>query len=76
MFKKGRNKTGGRKKGTPNKTTSDIRKIVFDLIDSETIKNDLRELNSRERLEVIIKLLPYALPKYSQQSDNTDWFGI
>ena len=75
-FQKGRRKTGGRKKGTENKTTSDIRKIIYQLINSEAIVEDLKELEPKERLEFIVKLLPYALPKYKQESDNTDWFGV
>ena len=61
-------KTGGRSAGTPNKKTS-IGKLVEQLLEKEltNINNYLNNLNNKERIEVILKLLPYATPKLIRQ---------
>ena len=58
-------KTGGRKKGTPNKTTSELRAIIKEFIDNElsTISDKLNELTTYERFTILTKLMPYAMPK-------------
>jgi len=58
-------KTGGRSAGTENHTTKEVRKVLKDIIDNELVNigDLLIELQSKERLEFIIKLLPYVLPK-------------
>lgn len=58
-------KTGGRTSGTPNKTTKEIRTVLKGVINNEllNIETLLSELPPKERLEVVIKLIPYVLPK-------------
>lgn len=58
-------KTGGRKKGTPNKNTQPLRDWFLSLIDENRtqIKKDLQTLEPKERLQWIEKILPYVLPK-------------
>ena len=67
-------KTGGRQIGTPNKRT-EITENIEDMVLKEfkNIPNYIESLNNKERLEFIIKLLPYAVPKYTQKtiSDET-----
>lgn len=60
-----RQKTGGREKGTPNKITKDIREVFQSLIENnlETLDNDLKSLEPKERLEIIIKLGDFVIPK-------------
>ena len=67
-------KFGGRQKGTPNRLTKELRTILKDLIyeELETLQGRLNQLETRDRLEVIIKLLPYALPKVSSTKHSTD----
>ena len=67
-------KFGGRQKGTPNRLTKDLRTILKDLIyeELETLQERLSQLETQQRLEVIIKLLPYVLPKVSPASHTTD----
>ena len=67
-------KTGGRQIGTPNKRTEiteNIEQLV--LQEFEKIPHYIESLNNKERLEFIIKLLPYAVPKYTHKtiSDET-----
>ena len=68
------NKTVCRKTDTPNKRTAIIENIEdMVLQEFKKIPAYVESLNNKERLEVIIKLLPYAVPKYTQKtiSDET-----
>ena len=58
-------KYGGRTKGTPNKTTNELRKTLKCIVDDELLmlQSNIKELLPKERLELLIKLLPYVLPK-------------
>ena len=58
-------KTGGRQKGTPNKLTKELRALLKDLIHAELeqMPYHLDKLDAKERLELLIKLMPYAVPK-------------
>lgn len=62
---KGLGKTGGRKKGTPNKVTGDMREFVQSLLDENRrqIKTDLKSVEPHQRLSFYEKLLGYVLPK-------------
>ena len=72
-------KTGGRVAGTPNRLTKELRKVLKDLLyqELETLSSHLDSLEPKERLEIIIKLLPYAVPKVEsvnyQENEPTDW---
>lgn len=59
-----RKKTGGRKKGTPNKTTSEIRIHYQNLISSnlKQLEVDLLSLQPLQRLKMIIELSKFVLP--------------
>ena len=67
-------KTGGRQTGTPNKRTA-ITENIEELVlqEFQKIPAYIESLNNKERLEFIIKLLPYAVPKYTHKtiSDET-----
>lgn len=58
-------KTGGRKAGTPNRVTKELRETLKAVIGRELsqITGTLEQLPARERLDVVIKLLPYCMPK-------------
>jgi hypothetical protein len=58
-------KTGGRKSGTANKTTKEIRTVLKSVINNELINIEtlLNEMQPKERLEIVVKLIPYVLPK-------------
>ena len=62
-------KTGGRKAGTPNKATADIKNRIAQLIDEqfETISSDLDEMDPKDRVSAYLKLLEYVLPKQREQ---------
>ena len=58
-------KTGGRQAGTPNKITSELRDTLKGVIDRqlEDLCETLAQLPARDRLELVIKLMPYCMPK-------------
>jgi len=73
-------KTGGRVAGTPNKVTKELRETLKQIVDGElqTLSATLATLPARERLDVLIKIMPYCLPKIdsigsSYDKDIYDW---
>lgn len=67
-----REKTGGRTKGTPNKLTKEIRQTLKNALadQMEEIPQLLSELPVEKRLDYLIKLMPYVLPKVEPVSMN------
>jgi len=72
-------KYGGREKGTPNRLTKELRSVLKDIVyqELEKIEEHLDELEPKERLELVLKLMPYTLPKVNNISHTTneplDW---
>ena len=70
------NKYGGRQKGTPNWLTKELRTLLKNILyqDLEEIQERLKP---KERLELLIKLMPYVLPKTTSIShtinEPLDW---
>ncbi|KAB2836066.1 MAG: hypothetical protein F9K49_02555 [Caedimonadaceae bacterium] len=60
-------KTGGRKKGSPNKITQTTKQWVTSLIDKnrKQIEADLLAMKPAERVAAIEKLMAYVVPKAS-----------
>jgi len=58
-------KYGGRTKGTPNKLTNDLKTIISDILDGEldSLPQRLERLNDKDRIDTIIRLFPYVIPK-------------
>ena len=58
-------KFGGRKKGTPNKDTKALRERIEALLDDQwhQLLRDIKQLKPKERVDMVIRLLEYALPK-------------
>ena len=58
-------KTGGRTAGTPNRLTKELRAALKDLLHQElqNLPDHLNKLEPKDRLDILIKMLPYALPK-------------
>jgi hypothetical protein len=73
-------KTGGRIAGTPNKVTSELRKTLKSIIAAEldALPQTLTDLPARERLDLVIKLLPFCLPKVNTISGtyDRDWANL
>lgn len=58
-------RNGGRQKGTPNKTTAETKEMLKEVISNElnNIDDLLDLLEPNERINAVIKLLPYIVPK-------------
>lgn len=58
-------KTGGRKLGSLNKVTNDVKNIIADVVANnlQSINEDIASLSPLERINAITKLLPYVIPR-------------
>ena len=67
-------KFGGREKGTPNKLTAELRSALKDVLyeEIEQIPHRLDELAAKDRLEQLIKLMPYVFTKVQSVSQSLD----
>lgn len=63
--KKGCLKSGGRKKGTPNKVTASVRQWLAQFVTDQipTIEADIKTLPPKDRVFVWERLLQYVTPK-------------
>ncbi|MDA9294231.1 hypothetical protein N9P98_00235 [Flavobacteriaceae bacterium] len=63
-------KHGGRKKGTPNRLTKEVRAVLKEVVFDEISQIHLHfeKLDPKERVELLIKLLPYVCPKIQTAS--------
>ena len=61
-------KTGGRILGTPNKTTAETKEMIQNIVSKklDNINELLEQLEPKEQLDIIIKLLPYIVPKQQE----------
>jgi len=61
-------KYGGRQKGTPNRLTKELRTILKNVLynELENIEELLESLEPKERVELVIKLIPFILPKVNR----------
>jgi hypothetical protein len=72
-------KHGGRQKGTPNIMTKELRSVLKDILyqELEEVQERFKLLDPKERIELLIKLMPYALPKVTSVPHTTneplDW---
>ena len=67
------NKFGGRKPGTPNKITKDIRESFQHLIEDNLpiLQNDIDSLTSKERIDVLLSMANFIIPKMRSIEDTT-----
>lgn len=66
------NKTGGRQKGTLNKTTINLKNTINGIVERqfETLESDLQGLDGRDKINFVLKLIEYILPKQREQKIN------
>ena len=63
----------GRKKGSGNKISNEVKKKLKQLLDNYTIeqmKDDLMKLEPGERLRITVSLLDYFIPKLNRTDNN------
>jgi hypothetical protein len=75
-FDKGKEKTGGRQKGTSNKIKSRLKEAISEIVDSnlETIRHDLAQLEPKDRISLLLKFVEYVLPK--ERETKIDFSGL
>lgn len=60
-------KTGGRKKGTPNKNTAVTKELIADILSdyysTGQLAKDMAKLEPKERVDAFVKLATFILPK-------------
>lgn len=60
-------KTGGRKKGTPNRVSGDMKAVLAsfasDYYNTGEFLKDFFDLEPKDRLDIFTKILPYFTPK-------------
>jgi hypothetical protein len=72
-------KYGGREGGTPNRLTKELRAALKNIIhkEIELLPDHFDKLEPKERLELLVKILPFALPKVEpenyQVSEGGHW---
>jgi len=67
-FEKGRNKTGGRKKGVENKDKKQIREFISMYLNEHTerLEQELNKLSGKDYINAITGLLEYSIPKLNR----------
>lgn len=62
--KPGMKKTGGRKKGVPNKATLPLREFITNFLteNQNAIKADFKKLSPYQRIQLFERLTKYSLP--------------
>jgi hypothetical protein len=65
---KGTPKTGGRQKGTPNKTSGDIKADIISFVaeNLDDFRAHFSSLNKDQKFDAIMRLLPYVVPKQTE----------
>ena len=63
-------KYGGRQAGTPNRLTKELRAALKNILhqEIELLPDHFNKLEPKDRLELLVKLLPFALPKVEPES--------
>ncbi len=61
-------KFGGRQLGTPNRTSSETKEALQAILSKEIehIPTLLNELSPKDKLDALIKLMPYIIPKQTE----------
>ena len=67
-------KTGGRQQGTPNRLTKEIRSVLKDFVhqEIELLSEHIETLETESRIQLLIKIIPFVLPRIKEVSHNDD----
>ena len=67
-------KTGGRETGTPNRLTSELRSLLKEMLFNElqSLPDRLDKLPDKDRIDVMLKLIPYICPKVQDVPHDKD----
>jgi hypothetical protein len=73
-FETGKPKTGGRAKGVANKSTLNLKSTIQQIVEKsfETIEDDLQDMETKDKVGFILKLIPYLIPTQKEQKISFD----
>jgi len=76
-FKKGQEKMGGRVKGTPNKSTKEIRNAIQNVLANriDTLEEDLARMTGFQRWMILDKVTKYVMPALAKNEDKVEHTG-
>ena len=76
-FKKGQDKIGGRIKGTPNKSTKQIRDAIQNVLGNriEELDSDLSKMTTFQRWMILDKVTKYVMPALAKNDDKVEHSG-
>jgi hypothetical protein len=65
-------KVAGRTKGTPNKTTAELRQLVASIVEKNInkVNDDLAKMQPKDRVAMLEKLMAYVLPRMQAITAN------
>ena len=65
-------KFGGRQESTPNKLTKEVKNALKILVSQEIelLPEHLSKLDAKDRIELLVKLIPYIIPKVESESHH------
>lgn len=70
-------KHGGRTQGTPNVITREVRVVLKRIVSNELehLEQTIADMEPAKRLEIVLKLIPYVLPKVNPVAmyHGEDW---
>lgn len=68
-FIKGQWRIAGRQKRTPNRTSTTLKNTIESIVNRqvETLESDLEGLDGRDKINFVLKLIEYILPKQREQ---------
>ena len=69
-------KTGGRKKGTPNKISSQVKEKLSQIIDETIDSLDISVMNSNQKIKLIQIGLQYIIPKSQIEEQEEQKFTV
>lgn len=71
-------KYGGREAGTPNRLTKELRATLKNVLhqEIELLPYHFDKLEPKDRLDLLVKLLPFALPKVESASYQVGEGGV
>lgn len=67
-FVKGREKSGGRQPGTPNRATATLRELLDDFLSAnfEVAVAEFAQLEGKDKVSTYVRLLEFSLPKMTR----------
>ena len=76
--KKGTTKTGGRKKGTKNKTSAELKEWLLQFVskNTEMLDKSFKDLDKETQWAILIKMMSFVVPKKEEVNVNAKEFEL